>query len=102
MRAGRRADRGQAVFVLLGVVAVAAVLLVGLASFGARLVRAERAQLAADAAALAGVSGGRDRAAALAARNGATLVEYVDDGSSVTVTVAVGAERARAWATDGR
>lgn len=61
----------------------------------------QRAQNAADAAALAGVGGGRDASAALARANGATLVAWERDGHAVAVTVAVDDSRARARATDG-
>lgn len=94
-------DRGQALVVVLGVVAVAALLVVAVASVGGRLVRRDRAQAAADAVALAAVVEGRAGAAALAARNGASLVSYQEDGDEVTVVVAVDGERATARATDG-
>jgi len=61
----------------------------------------QRAQNAADAAALAGVGGGRVASAALAHANGAMLVAWERQGRSVVVTVAVDGSRARARATDG-
>ena len=61
----------------------------------------QRAQNAADAAALAGVGGGRDASVALARANGATLVAWQRDGQAVVVRVAVDGSRARARATDG-
>ena len=61
----------------------------------------ERARSAADAAALAGVEGGRDASAAMAAANGAVLVDWRRDGSAVTVTVRVDGRAASARATNG-
>ena len=60
----------------------------------------ERAVSAADAAALAGVVGGRDAAERLAAANGALLVGWERDGRDVLVTVVVGGRSATARATD--
>jgi hypothetical protein len=65
---------------------------------------AARARTAADAAALAGASGGRRAAAALAESNGARLISYEAlpgrefPGSGVVVVVAVGEARAAARA----
>lgn len=70
------ADRGQAIPVLLMVVALVAVMAIGVAEWGVRLSARERAATAADAAALAGVVHGIDAARALASLNGATLVEW--------------------------
>lgn len=102
---GRVPDRGQAIPVLLLVVALTGVCAVGVARLGARSVHGARAQTAADAAALAGVISGRGAAAALAARNGATVVSWRPeltgaDGApavdsvpgAVTVTVALVAD----------
>lgn len=61
----------------------------------------QRAQNAADAAALAGVGGGHAASVALAAANGATLVAWERDGHAVVVTVVVDGRRAQARATDG-
>lgn len=65
------------------------------------LIDRERARNAADAAALAGVTGGRAAADALAARHGASLVAFVADGDTVTVTVVYDEAAAVARATDG-
>lgn len=93
---GRVPDRGQAIPVLLVVIAFTAACAVGVARVGAAAVAAARAQTAADAAALAGVSGGRPAAAALAARNGARIVEWRPDPAAgdagVTVTVSLVAD----------
>lgn len=61
----------------------------------------QRAHSAADAAALAGVTGGRPAAADLAAANGGVLVSWSVDGARVTVQVQVGDQVVTARATDG-
>ncbi len=92
-------DRGQAI-VLVVVVAVLIVLCaVGAARLGARLVTVEQAQVAADAAALAGVDGGADAARRLAAANDGTLVVFRQLGDDVLVTVVVDGVRASARAS---
>jgi hypothetical protein len=80
---------------------LAALLAVGVGRVGSVVLQRQRAQIAADAAALAGVRGGRSAAVSLAEANGATLVgfERVDD--DVVVTVQVGVAEAAARATDG-
>src|SRR6476659_4404496 len=83
-------DRGSMlVFVMLGLLPV----LVGLIDHA-------RAQNAADAAALAGVTGGEGASSAIAAANHATLVAWSGSGYVVTVTVEVGAQHATARATN--
>lgn len=94
-------DRGQAVLLMAVVVVLAALVAVGLADAGAVIVDRQRAQTAADAAALAGVSGGRAAAAQLAASNGAVLVSYDQQGFEVNVVVTLGRVSARARASDG-
>ena len=59
-----------------------------------------RARTAADAAALAGVLGGRDAAVDIARRNGGDVEQYDSDGNHTTVRVRVG--RARATASAAR
>ena len=54
-----------------------------------RLGRRNQAQVAADAAALAGVDGGAGVASDIAARNGGRLVSFRRDADSVTVVVVV-------------
>jgi hypothetical protein len=98
---GRAQDeRGQATPLALGIVAVVVVLVVAMAELGGNLVDAGRARTAADAAALAGVEGGREASARVAAENGATLVSWsrLPDGGGVMVTVAVRVGRATATA----
>lgn len=94
-------DGGQAVILLLAVVAMAAMTVVGIGRFSERIVDRGRAQTAADAAALAGAAGGRSAAARLAASNGAELISYAVTGDVVAVVVDVDGERATARATDG-
>jgi hypothetical protein len=98
-------DRGAAALVVLIVtVSLASVVLVGLTTAGQAVVEGNRARTAADAVALAGAEHGRDRAAAIAVANGATIVAWTeaggaDGGRTVTVEVVVGDVSARARAT---
>jgi hypothetical protein len=100
-------ERGQATPLVLAAVVLVAVMMIATAGFGGRLVRQEQAQAAADAAALAGVSGGRAAAMQLAAANGAELVSYAEEGVdevtrirlTVRVTVRVHDATATARAT---
>jgi hypothetical protein len=78
-----------------------ALLAIGVGRVGAVVVQRQRAQIAADAAALAGVRGGRATAAAVATANGAALQSFDVRGDEVLVTVTVGAVDASARATDG-
>ena len=78
-----------------------AMLAIGVGRVGAVVVQRQRAQIAADAAALAGVRGGRATAAAVATANGAALQSFDVRGDEVLVTVTVGAVDASARATDG-
>jgi hypothetical protein len=78
-----------------------ALLAIGVGRVGAVVVQRQRAQIAADAAALAGVRGGRATAAAVATANGAALLSFDVRGDDVLVTVTVGAVDASARATDG-
>lgn len=86
--------------VLVGVGLTGAAL-VALVPWGRAQVAHERARTAADAAALAGVTGGRSAASSSAAVNGAVLVSWTRDGQVVTVTVRVDGEQASARATNG-
>lgn len=79
--------------------AVVSVLLAGLSSLSMRLVQESRAQIAADAAALAGVIGGESVARRLALMNGANLCEFTS-GSIVSVRVCVGSVTALAFARE--
>jgi hypothetical protein len=96
-----RGDAGQAAsLVLVGVMAVGVVLAAALGDVGRAVVDRQRARTAADAAALAGVMGGRDAAAALASRHGGVLVTWAERSGEVTVVVRLGDARAVARATD--
>ena len=82
-------------------IVLAAMTAVATAELGVAMVQRQRAQLAADAAALAGVDGGAAAAARLARANGGRLLGFARSGWVVTVTVGVGDATARASATDG-
>ncbi len=99
---GEPSSPGQALPLVIGVVAVLAVLVAGLGWFAGSLVDAAQARTAADAAALAGAVGGRAEAARLAAHNRAELVEYTEIGNDVVVTVRCGRATASARATASR
>ena len=85
----RHAESGQATILVLAAVAVLAVMVMALGRFGVTLTDSARARTAADAAALAGAVDGRDGAESMARANGASLIEFRDDGPTVYVVVAV-------------
>jgi hypothetical protein len=89
-------------WVLVVVTAIGVVLAAALGDVGRAVIDRQRARTAADAAALAGVVGGRGAAADLAARHGGALVRWeVGPGpGEVTVVVRLGDARAVARATD--
>ena len=93
-----RGARGQAVPLVLALVAVAVVVLLALVPFvhGARDRAAARS--AADAAALAGAAEGEEAAREVAAANGAELVLWRSEGPDVWVVVTLGDARAEAKA----
>jgi hypothetical protein len=95
-----RDGRGQATPLALVVVVLAIVAVVAIAELGGNVVDAGRARTAADAAALAGVKGGRDASVLIAMRNGASLVSWSrrPDGAGLTVTVTVRVGKATATA----
>lgn len=95
-----RDDRGQAVPLALVAVVIAVIATFAIASLGRSIVDAGRARTAADAAALAGVEGGREGSTRLAAEHGATVVTWSSSGppDAVTVTVTVRVGRASATA----
>jgi hypothetical protein len=101
MRRVRRDERGQAVPLAAGLVAIAAVLVLAMGELAGDVADAGRARAAADAAALAGVHDGRAGSARFAARNGATVVLWQQVGDDVVVTVRVGDAVATARATGG-
>ena len=93
-------DRGQALPVVVGVLAVVAVLVAALGVVAGHSVDAARARTAADAAALAGVEGGDAAAEALAHANGGVLIEFrTTQEGDVVVRVRLGRASATARAT---
>jgi outer membrane lipoprotein SlyB len=96
----RRDDGQSALVVLIVGAALFVAVLTAMVGFGGHLTDRTRAQSAADAAALGGVTGGVDLATGLAERHGATLVSYVDNGDRVTVIVRLDGSTATASATD--
>ena len=94
-------DRGSmlALVVLVGLAITAAVTIALVPVLGA-LIDRQHAHSAADAAALAGVEGGRAASDAVAAANHGTVVAWSQTGFDVTVTVQVGDQQATARATD--
>lgn len=91
-------ERGQAMPLVLGVVALAVVVLLALVPLAQGTAQRARAVTAADAAALAGAAEGEAAARRVAADNGGRLVAWRAEGSDVWVTVVVGDARARAKA----
>ena len=91
-------ERGQVLPLLAVVVALAALVVVGLGRLGTVVVARAEAQTAADAAALAGALHGRPAADGLAAANGGRLVSWLAAGPEVEVVAEVRGERARARA----
>lgn len=89
------------VLVVLVAFAITAAILFGLVPVLGDLSERQQARSAADAAALAGVTGGRAAAASLAAANDAVLVDWSRSGREVTVSVRVGDQTVTARATDG-
>jgi hypothetical protein len=97
-----RGDAGQAgVALALLVAMVAVVMTLVVATVGRTVVDRTRARTAADAAALAGVTGGRAAAEQLAGANGGTLEDFSTIGSAVEARVRVGTARATSRAAPG-
>lgn len=95
-------DRGaMTVLVVLVALAITGAIIVGLVPVLGELTDRQQARSAADAAALAGVTGGRAAAASLASANDAVLIGWARSGHEVTVTVRVGGQTVTARATDG-
>ena len=94
-------DRGSMLlFTMLVGVALTAAVTLALQPVLVTLIDRARAQHAADAAALAGVTSGQSASSELAAANGATLVAWSRSGFEVTVIVRVGDQQATARATN--
>jgi hypothetical protein len=98
---GAAGEEGQAVPFGLALAGFAVVLTMAVGRLAGDVVDAARARRAADAAALAGVAGGRIAAERLAAANGAVVLEWGRQDHEVTVTVRVGDAHATARASDG-
>ena len=95
-------DGGQAVPLVIAVVAIAALFLLGAAWFAVSLLDAAAARTAADAAARAGVADHSSSSASAAARaNGGALVSFRWSGADLVVRVRVGRAVADARATIG-
>jgi Flp pilus assembly protein TadG len=94
-------DRGSMLVltVLVGL-AITAATLMALVPIGRALIDHQRAQSVADAAALAGVTGGRQASAGVAAANRATLASWERSAGDVIVVVVVEGQGATARATD--
>jgi len=97
-----RGDRGQAVPVMLGLVAVAVVVLLALVPLVQAAQQRAAARNAADAAALAGAAEGEAAAREVASANGADLVGWRARGLDVWVVVTLGDARAEAKARRDR
>jgi hypothetical protein len=93
-----RDDEGQAVPLVLAVVALAVVVLLALVPLGRAVAVKAQARAAADAAALAGAAEGEDAAREVAEANGAELRRWVARGHEVWVLVEVDGAKARAKA----
>lgn len=89
-----RGDRGQALLAVVMVMVVAVSVIFLTTRIGVAVTERARARTAADAAALAGATGGRPAAERVASDNGATLAEFVERDGVVEVTVRVGDRRA--------
>ncbi|MGH9187482.1 MAG: M15 family metallopeptidase [Acidimicrobiales bacterium] len=100
MRAQRcvNSERGQALPLVSLVLVLAGATLVLVATIGQAVIQRARARTAADAAALAGATGGQAEADAMARANGAVLAEFNRDGTDASVEVFVGEARAVARA----
>ena len=94
-----RVDRGSAVVLVAAVVVLAGLMAFAVAELGVAAVQRARAQTAADAAALAGVSGGRAAASRLAVVNGGALRSFERSGRPAAITVTVIVELGDAVAT---
>ena len=94
----RQDERGQAMPIVLGLMAVAVVVLLALVPVAEAAQQRAAARNAADAAALAGAAEGEAAAREVAADNGAELVRWRARGLDVWVVVVLGDARAEAKA----
>lgn len=91
-------EHGGVTVIVAGALVMLGVLALGMTRIGVASVERSGAQVAADAAALAGAVDGPDAAERFAVRNGATLESFVVEGDEVEVRVSVGAALATARA----
>lgn len=91
-------ERGQALPLLAGALALVVMLMLGLVALGNTADDRARAQTAADAAALAGAADGRSAADRAATANHASLERFTSQGGEVEVVVRAGDSRATARA----
>lgn len=96
-----RGEHGQAMPLVLAMVALAVVVLLALVPLARGAAERAQARTAADAAALAGALDGEAAARAMAAANGAELVSWRSAGPDVWVEVTLGHARAVAKARRG-
>ncbi|MEI7593782.1 MAG: pilus assembly protein TadG-related protein [Actinomycetes bacterium] len=82
-------------------IAFALLVSLGLSQLGSMVLDRVHARTAADAAALAGVTGGRTAADRFAQANNGRVEQFVDRGGETEVTVRVGRARATARARRG-
>jgi hypothetical protein len=101
MRLVMERDRGaMLVFTVMVGLALTSAVTLALVPVLGDLIERQHARSAADAAALAGLIGGRSGSADLAAANDAVLTAWHRDGFDVVVTVMVGDQTATARATN--
>ena len=98
VRSSRVGERGSILPLVALALAAAVFSVLVLVALAERAVQRAEAQTAADAAALAALYEGEEGAADLAERNGARLVDYIEDGPSVLAIVTLGGVEARARA----
>jgi len=102
-RLARRArEEGQAVPLVLAVVALIVVVLLALIPLARASQERAAARTAADAAALAGAAEGEGAAREVARANGAEVVSWAAEGLEVWVVVELGEARAEAKARRSR
>ncbi len=97
----RFGDRGQVLPLMALVILVGMAAALAMARLGVEVVDRARARTAADAAALAGVEGGRDAADAAARANGGRVVRFVARDGATEVEVRVGGAEATSRARPG-
>ncbi|MEO6987061.1 MAG: pilus assembly protein TadG-related protein [Aquihabitans sp.] len=84
---GRKSQRGQVVPLLAVALVLFGAVALGLVQLSATVAHRSAAQATADASALAGAVDGRQAAQEIAMANDARMVDYIDDGGEVQVTV---------------